>query len=333
MPQAALDSAADAWRELTPDLKSRHRGRAMIRIVAALALLLSLSACSSLLFYPEPGLPFTPERAKLEYRDVTLNTADGLKLHAWWLPAKAGVPLKGTVLHLHGNGGNLAWHLGGSWWLPEQGYQVLLVDYRGYGLSQGEPSLPAVYQDVDAAFTWLDQAPEVQGKPLIVLGQSLGGALAIHYLVEHPERQRQLKAIVLDGVPASYRDVGQYALSTSWLTWPLQVPLSWLVPDADSAIHAIPRLTGVPKLLYHSIDDPIVPLSNGIRLYQAAPAPRVLQLTRGGHVQTFADPTWRQVMLRYLEDPLHFNGLRRLGEIPNYPTPPNSEVEPPESPQ
>lgn len=305
----------------------------MIRIVAALALLLSLSACSSLLFYPEPGLPFTPERAKLEYRDVTLNTADGLKLHAWWLPAKAGVPLKGTVLHLHGNGGNLAWHLGGSWWLPEQGYQVLLVDYRGYGLSQGEPSLPAVYQDVDAAFTWLDQAPEVQGKPLIVLGQSLGGALAIHYLVEHPERQRQLKAIVLDGVPASYRDVGQYALSTSWLTWPLQVPLSWLVPDADSAIHAIPRLTGVPKLLYHSIDDPIVPLSNGIRLYQAAPAPRVLQLTRGGHVQTFADPTWRQVMLRYLEDPLHFNGLRRLGEIPNYPTPPNSEVEPPESPQ
>lgn len=305
----------------------------MIRIVAALALLLSLSACSSLLFYPEPGLPFTPERAKLEYRDVTLTTADGPKLHAWWLPAKAGVPLKGTVLHLHGNGGNLAWHLGGSWWLPEQGYQVLLVDYRGYGLSQGEPSLPAVYQDVDAAFTWLDQAPEVQGKPLIVLGQSLGGALAIHYLVEHPERQRQLKAIVLDGVPASYRDVGQYALSTSWLTWPLQVPLSWLVPDADSAIHAIPRLTGVPKLLYHSIDDPIVPLSNGIRLYQAAPAPRVLQLTRGGHVQTFADPTWRQVMLRYLEDPLHFNGLRRLGEIPNYPTPPNSEVEPPESPQ
>ena len=305
----------------------------MIRIVAALMLLFSLNGCSSLLFYPEQGLPFTPERAKLEYRDVTLTTADGLKLHAWWLPAKAGVPLKGTVLHLHGNGGNLAWHLGGSWWLPEQGYQVLLVDYRGYGLSQGAPSLPAVYQDVDAAFKWLDQAPEVQDKPLIVLGQSLGGALAIHYLVEHPERQRQLKAIVLDGVPASYRDVGQYALSTSWLTWPLQVPLSWLVPDADSAIHAIPRLTGVPKLLYHSIDDPIVPLSNGIRLYQAAPAPRVLQLTRGGHVQTFADPTWRQVMLRYLEDPLHFNGLRRLGEIPNYPTPPNSEVEPPESPQ
>ncbi|MGZ0784336.1 alpha/beta hydrolase [Pseudomonas saponiphila] len=304
-----------------------------MRILAALALLLCLNGCSSLLFYPEPGLPFTPERAKLQYRDVTLTSADGLKLHGWWLPAKPGVVVKGTVLHLHGNGGNLAWHLGGSWWLPEQGYQVLLLDYRGYGVSEGAPSLPAIYQDVDAAFKWLDQAPETQGKPLIVLGQSLGGALAIHYLVAHPERQAQLKALVLDGVPASYRDVGRYALSTSWLTWPLQVPLSWLVPDADSAINSLPRLTGVPKLIYHSIDDPIVPLSNGIRVYQAAPPPRVLQLTRGGHVQTFADPTWRRVMLRYLDDPQHFDGLRRLGEIPNYPTTPNSAVEPPESPQ
>ena len=305
----------------------------MMRLLAALTLLLCLTGCSSLLFYPEPGLPFTPERAKLEYRDITLTSADGLKLHGWWLPAKPGVAVKGTVLHLHGNGGNLAWHLGGSWWLPEQGYQVLLVDYRGYGLSEGAPSLPAIYQDVDAAFKWLDQAPEVQGKPLIVLGQSLGGALAIHYLVEHPERQAQLKAIVLDGVPASYRDVGRYALSTSWLTWSLQVPLSWLVPDTDSAVHLLPHLTGVPKLIYHSIDDPIVPLSNGIRVYQAAPPPRVLQLTRGGHVQTFADPTWRRVMLRYLDDPQHFDGLRRLGEIPNYPATPNSAVEPPESPQ
>ena len=301
-----------------------------MRILGILCLLLTLNGCSSLLFYPEPGLPFTPQKAHLAYRDVTLTSADGVKLHAWWLPAKPGVPVKGTVLHLHGNGGNLAWHLGGSWWLPEQGYQVLLLDYRGYGLSEGKPSLPAVYQDIDAAFRWVDTAPETQHLPLIVLGQSLGGSLAVHYLAAHPERQTQLKALVLDGVPASYRDVGQFALSTSWLTWPFQVPLSWLVPDGDSAIYAMPQLSGVPKLLFHSVDDPIVPLAHGIRLYQAAPPPRVLQLTRGGHVQTFADKTWQTVMLRYLDDPQHFNGLRRLGEIPNYPTP---NVDSSESPQ
>ncbi|CAD5198408.1 alpha/beta hydrolase [Pseudomonas sp. FEN] len=304
-----------------------------MRILGMLCLLLTLNGCSSLLFYPDRGLPFTPAKAHLEYRDITLTTADGLRLRAWWLPVKAGVAVKGTVLHLHGNGGNLSGHLGGSWWLPEQGYQVLMLDYRGYGLSEGEPSLPAVYQDIDAAFDWLRQAPEVQGKPLVVLGQSLGGALAVHYLVErHPEYQSHLKALVLDGVPASYRSVGRDALASSWLTWPLQIPLSWLVPDGDSAIKAMPRLAGVPKLIFHSLDDPVVPLANGILLYQAAPPPRVLQLTRGGHVQTFGDPTWRQVMLRYLDDPQHFNGLRRLGEIPNYPAVPNSNVEP-ESPQ
>lgn len=284
-----------------------------------MALLLGLGGCSSLLFYPEPGQPFTPEKARLQYRDVSLTAADGTRLHGWWLPAREGVAVKGTVLHLHGNGGNLAWHLGGSWWLPEQGYQVLLLDYRGYGLSAGEPSLPAVYQDIEAALGWLQQAPEVQGRPLVLLGQSLGGAMGIHYLAQHPAQRERFSAMVFDGVPASYRKVGQFALSTSWLTWPFQVPLSWLVPDGDSAIRSIGQLSTPPKLFFHSIDDPIVPLTNGLALYQAAPPPRVLQLTRGGHVQTFADKTWRQVMLRFLDDPSHFNGLRRLAEVPNYP--------------
>ncbi|MFK0086570.1 alpha/beta hydrolase [Pseudomonas sp. NPDC090755] len=289
------------------------------RWLGLLLVLLSLGGCSSLLFYPEPGQPFTPQKAKLQYRDVNLTAADGTRLHGWWLPAKAGVEVKGTVLHLHGNGGNLAWHLGGSWWLPEQGYQVLLLDYRGYGLSQGKPALPQVYQDIAAALDWLERAPEVQGKPQVLLGQSLGGAMAIHYLAEHPQQARRFKAMVFDGVPASYRQVGRFALSNSWVTWPLQVPLSWLVPDGDSAIHSIAQLKAPPKLFFHSIDDPIVPLANGIRLYQAAPPPKVLQLTRGGHVQTFSDKTWRQVMLRFLDDPEHFNGLRRLAEVPNYP--------------
>ena len=294
-----------------------------MKTLAALCLLLSLSGCSSLLFYPEPGQPITPTAAGLKYSDVLITAADGTRLHGWWLPAKQGVPLKGTVLHLHGNGGNLAYHLGATAWLPAQGYQVLMLDYRGYGLSQGAPGLPAVYQDIGAAFDWLQHQPQTQGQPLIVLGQSLGGAMGLHYLSGHPAQRARVKAMVLDGVPASYREVGQFALSTSWLTWPLQVPLSWLVPDADSAVYAMPGMEGVPMLIFHSLDDPVVPLSNGLRLYQAAPLPKVLQLTRGGHVQTFADPTWRQVMLRYLDDPQHFNGVRRLGEIPNYPASPD----------
>ena len=282
-----------------------------------LAALLLVQGCSSLLFYPQPGLPITPAKAGLAYRDISLTAADGTRLHAWWLPAKAGVALKGTVLHLHGNGGNLAWHLGGSYWLPEQGYQVLLLDYRGYGLSAGEPSLPAVYEDIEAAFAWLEQAPDVQGKPLVVLGQSLGGALAVRYLAEHAEQRQRLQALLLDGVPASYRGVARHALGSHWLTWALQYPLSWLLPEQESAAYAIEHLQGLPILIYHSLDDAVVPLANGVQLYQAAQPPRVFQPTRGEHVQTFAEPVWREVMLRYLEDPQGYRGLRRLGEIAN----------------
>ncbi|MFJ3487847.1 alpha/beta hydrolase [Pseudomonas sp. NPDC090202] len=283
---------------------------------------MSLTGCSQLLFYPERGLPLTPDKAQLAWRDVTLTAADGTKLNGWWLPAKPGVPVKGTVLHLHGNGGNMAWHLSGSWWLPEQGYQVLLLDYRGYGRSEGDPNLPAIYQDIDAAFAWLNQSPEVQGKPLVVLGQSIGGAIGVHYLATHPQQRAGVKALVLDGVPASYREVARYTLGTSWLTWPFKRPLSWVIPDSDSAINGIGQLKGTPILLFQSLDDSQVPLQNGISLYQTAPPPRVLQLTRGPHVQTFGDPTWREVMVRYLDDPQHFNGLRRLAEIPNYPDAP-----------
>ncbi|MGP0174796.1 alpha/beta hydrolase [Pseudomonas sp. NCHU5208] len=275
-----------------------------LRALSLLLVSLWLGGCSGLLFYPEPGLPFTPERAGLDYRDIELRAADGTRLHAWWLPAKPGVAVKGTVLHLHGNGGNLAWHLGGTYWLPEQGYQVLMLDYRGYGLSEGEPRLPAVYQDIDAAFAWLDQAPEAQGKPLTLLGQSLGGALAVHYLAQHPERRSQLQGLVLDGVPASYRDVARDVLSQSWLTWPLQVPLSWLVPDGDRAIASIAQLEPLPLLIFHSLDDEVVAFSNGERLNQAARSPRRFIETCGGHVQTFTEDAWRQVLLAFLQDPL-----------------------------
>jgi fermentation-respiration switch protein FrsA (DUF1100 family) len=305
---------------LKPTTRTFSRVAGRLSLLAGLGL--GLGGCSSLLFYPAPGLPFTPQKAQLEYRDLNLRTADGVRLSAWWLPAKPGVPVRGTVLHLHGNGGNMAWHLGGSAWLPEQGYQVLMLDYRGYGLSEGQPGLPGIYQDIDAAFAWLQQQANVCDKPLVVLGQSLGGAMAVHYLAGHPVQRRRLQALVLDGVPASYRDVGRFTLSTSWLTWPFQVPLSWLVPDDDSAIRSVAALEGLPQLYFQSIDDPVVPLDNGIDLFKAAPPPRVLQLTRGGHVQTFADPSWRQVMVQFLQDPQHFSGLRRLAQVPNYPSEP-----------
>jgi hypothetical protein len=64
--------------------------------------LLGLSGCSGWLFYPEREMLLNPAEVGLAYEDVFITAADGTRLHAWWLPAKAGVAVKGTVLHLHG---------------------------------------------------------------------------------------------------------------------------------------------------------------------------------------------------------------------------------------
>ena len=287
--------------------------------IGVLVALMALAGCSSWLFYPESERPITPAQAGLAFTELELKAADGTVLSAWWLPAKEQVSVKGTLLYLHGNGGNLAWHLGAVAWLPAQGWQVLMLDYRGYGASQGSPSIPAVYQDIDAAFSWLEASPKVSGKPLAVLGQSLGGALAVRYLADQPARRARLKALVLDGAPASYRSVARHLLAQSALTWPLQVPLSWLLPEDQSAVYGAPKLSGVPLLIFHSIDDDVVPLANGLRLYQAAPPPRVFQPTRGPHVQTFNEPLWRSVLLSFLQDPKKLSGLRRLAELPAEP--------------
>lgn len=290
-----------------------------LRLVVGLGIALWLAGCSTWLFYPESEVPITPVQAGLEFTDLNLTAADGTGLNAWWLPAKSQVPVKGTLLYLHGNGGNLAWHLGAVAWLPAAGWQVLMLDYRGYGHSQGSPSLPAVYQDIDAAFAWLKRSPQVAGKPLAVLGQSLGGALAVRYLAEQPQRRGELSALVLDGAPASYRSVARHMLAQSALTWAFQWPLSWLMPEHQSALYAAPKLGGVPLLIFHSMDDSVVPLANGLSLYQAAPPPRMFQLTRGPHVQTFNEPLWRSLLLKFLEDPQKLSGLRRLAELPAEP--------------
>src|SRR5690606_41268733 len=93
------------------------------------------------------------------------------------------------------------------------------------------------------------------------------------------------------------------------------VILSWV--SASCTILALYLHDALPICL----DDQVVPLSNGVRLYQAAPPPRAFQPTRGGHVQTFAEPVWREVMLRFLDDPQGFVGLRRLAEIANPDSP------------
>ena len=262
-----------------------------------LLLLLLFTGCGGLFFHPSRDVQEGPAVRLFPHRDVVFTASDGMVLHGWYFPAERAA---GSILVLHGNAENLSTHVNSVLWLVKEGFNLFIVDYRGYGYSGGEPSLDGVHKDADAALEKLFSLPETDPDKVVVLGQSLGGSLAV-YTVAHSPRRDRIRALVIDSAFSSYRRIAREKLSDFWLTWPFQVPLSWTVPDDYSAVKWIGQITPVPVLILHGLDDPVVPTHHGRLLSEAARDPKQLWLTaRPGHVQSFGDDAVRLQIVRYL---------------------------------
>lgn len=269
-----------------------------LRCLSLLLLSLCLTGCSRLLFMPMQTLVRTPADVGLAYRDVALRAADGTDLAAWWLPAKG--PTRGTVLFLHGNAENISTHLASVYWLPAAGYQVLLLDYRGFGASQGTPLIPEVLEDVRAAIDWLEAQPESGGQPLFLLGQSLGASLGGYLVGADPAVRAHFAGVVLDSGFARYRRIAREVASRSWLTLPLQWFVAWGMPDGYDLLDQISHISPVPLLIMHSRDDQVVGYHHALALYKAAREPRCLVTYSGPHISGFEDAGVREKVLQFL---------------------------------
>ena len=261
---------------------------------------LGLGACEALLFYPSADLDDDPSRRGLAYRELTFASEDGVALHGWWLPPDAERDRGCSLLFLHGNAGNVGSHLPSVDWLPAEGYGVLIFDYRGFGLSEGEAELAGLHRDFDAALDALLGIDGVVAEGVIVFGQSLGGAVAVAALAESPYRHR-IKALVIEGAPSGYRRITQEKLADFWLTWPLQAPLARLMNDDFRPLVAIPRISPTPVLVVHGLSDRVVPPHHGRALYEAALEPKAFWSPEGvGHIAAFDAAARRKELVRYL---------------------------------
>jgi fermentation-respiration switch protein FrsA (DUF1100 family) len=264
-----------------------------------LSLLLELSGCSNLLFYPSKTMVRTPAELGIKYRDIEIHTADGIKLSAWWLDAQAEV--KGTVLFLHGNAQNISTHIGSVYWLPEQGYQVLMLDYRGYGKSEGLPTLPAVFLDIEASFDWLLASSELGEAPVFVLAQSLGASMGGYVMAMHPKYREHLDAVVLDSGFSRYGDIATEVASRHWLTWLFQYPAAWFMPSQYDLIDHINEISPTPLLIVHGREDAVVPFTQGEAIYKRALKPKAMLSYDGVHIGAFKDLGNRKLLLNYFE--------------------------------
>src|SRR5690606_36496534 len=132
-------------------------------------------------------------------------------------------------------------------------------------------------------------------------GQSLGATLGAYFVGANPEARARLSAIVRDAPFASYRELTREKLALLPVTWPLQYPLSRLMPDAYSPIKNIAELSPLPLLIISSETDDIVPARHSIVLFEAAAEPKALWVTRGPHIGTFGQEKNRRRVLSFLE--------------------------------
>jgi fermentation-respiration switch protein FrsA (DUF1100 family) len=245
-------------------------------------------------FHPDRRLYHRPADFGLAAQDVHFTAADGSQLHGWWLPA-AG-PSRGTVIHAHGNAANVSNHLPLVAWLPPAGYNVFMFDYRGFGRSEGRPSLAGVVEDLQAARQVVAMRPGVDSRRVAVLGQSLGGATAVRAVARDG---RGVRLLIIDAAFDSYRGVARDAAASSLLLRPLlPLALPALPPASEDPLADMAKVS-VPVLILHGNDDTLIPPEHSARLYAAASGPKeFVRVPRAGHLDVLTRP---EVQARVLQ--------------------------------
>ena len=220
---------------------------------------------------PSRQVEATPADLGLAFDAVTLRTADGEALAGWFIPASVA---RGTLLYLHGNGGNIGHRLDQIEVFHRLGLNILIIDYRGYGASSGTPSEEGTYQDALAAWNYLTQQRHLAPAGIVVFGESLGGAIAAWLAARHAPA-----ALVVFASFTSIPDLAQGM-------YPL-FPVAWLARYRYDTRASLSRVN-CPVLILHSPQDEIVPFSHGQALLGAARGPKRLVELRGSHNDAFA---------------------------------------------
>lgn len=272
-----------------------------------LVLCAGITGCTQLFFFPMRQEVRTPADIGLTYEDVYFPGGNNQIVHGWYLPAVGQA--RATVLFLHGNAENISTHIGSVYWLPERGFSVLLFDYQGYGQSGGVPSIRGALSDVEAALGFLVQHGEHYGGPIIVFGQSLGGALAIRAVVNSAYRT-PIKGLIVDSAFADYRLIAREKLAGFWLTWPLQWPLSLTINNEYSPLSHVREVAPIPLLIMHGEQDRVIPVHHARLLYEQAQEPKSLWIFPDGpHGGAINYPTARNRLVAYMNELVVTEGL------------------------
>jgi uncharacterized protein len=202
----------------------------------------------------------------LAFEDAWFQAPEGPQIHGWYVPCKDA---RAVVLFCHGNGGNVTHRADALRRLRDLAHAtVLIFDYRGYGRSEGSPSESGVLADARAARSWLAKRAAVDEDRIVLLGESLGGGVAVDLAAADGAR-----GLVLESTFTSLPDIGAYHYP--WL------PVRWLARTRLDSLAKIGCYHG-QLLISHGDADEIIPYQFGRRLFEAANEPKQFFTVRGG---------------------------------------------------
>lgn len=274
-----------------------RRARRILLPVAAFPFLAYLAFCFYVyheqrheIFLPSPVLQTTPDRVGMRYEVVRIPSGSGSErgeMYGWWIPAEQ--PDAPTFLYLHGNDMNISHvqDIAHAFRLHSMGFNLLMMDYRGYGKSTGgEPSEAKVYEDAEAAWDYLTKrlgaspgANASRGagasqhasasQRIFIYGHSLGGAIAIDLASHHPEAAGLIAESTFTTMAAMGKREYRY------------LPVDWLLNQRFESLEKVGQLK-IPVLYIHGTKDTLIPYRMSETLFAKSPQPKYLKLIEGG---------------------------------------------------
>lgn len=241
-------------------------------------------------YYPDNKI-YVPEPSSVE--PVVFTAKDGTQLQGWFIPSSQG-PTEhavATVIHAHGNAGNMSAHWPLVSWLPERNFNLFMFDYRGFGHSQGRPSQEGLQDDTQSAIEYVRHRSDVDPNKLVLLGQSLGGN-NILAAIGHSDRVG-IRAVILDSTFSSYSAIANQMLPGS----------GFLLDDSYSADRFIASVSPIPLLIIHGQQDHVIPWEHSETLFALAGEPKQkIIIPDGDHIDAFST----RHGMRYRNDAEHF---------------------------
>ena len=218
---------------------------------------------------PGRTLTMTPTNVGMDYQDVSIETTDGVTLHGWFITGRSSQ----VLLFFHGNAGNISHRLDSIRLFQDLGLSVLIIDYRGYGQSEGRTTERGIYRDADAAWRYLIEDRGIVASDIVIFGRSLGASVASRLAA-----QQQPLALIVESSFTSVPDIAQHLYP--WL------PARWLSRLSHATRNYV-RDVRCPVLVVHSRDDEIIPFHHGEAIFASANEPRTLLAIRGTHNDAF----------------------------------------------